>query len=131
MFHESNIAFQTQTLSLEQLQALFESITAQQSQGDSSSYLSHLRSDQEGKTPLDRQLEAEDQAGEDEVVLRISASSSREDRSGKQLEFDKDLFLSDRSPNIIAIIKVLEGVATNTNYIIKVFHGALFRTTCY
>ena len=36
MFHESNMAFQTQTLSWEQLQALFESITAQQSQGGSS-----------------------------------------------------------------------------------------------
>ena len=44
MFHESNMAFQTQTLSSEQLQALFESITAQQSQGD-----------KVGETPLDTQ----------------------------------------------------------------------------
>ena len=63
MFLESNMAFQTQTLSSEQLQALFESITAQQSQGDSSFYLPRLRSDQEGETPLDTQLEAEDEAG--------------------------------------------------------------------
>ena len=49
---------------------MFESITAQQSQGDSSSYLPHLRSDQERETPLDTQLEAEGEAGEDEVVLR-------------------------------------------------------------
>ena len=53
MFLESNVAFQTQTLSSEQFQALFESITAQQSQGDSSFYLLHLRSDEEGETPLD------------------------------------------------------------------------------
>ena len=50
-------------LSSEQLQALFESITAQQSQGDSSSYLPQLRSDQEGETPLDTQLEAEGETG--------------------------------------------------------------------
>ena len=131
MFHESNMAFQTQTLSLEQFQALFESITAQQSQGDSSSYLPHLCSDQEGETPLDTQLEAEGEAGEDEVVLRISSSSSREGRSGKQLEFDKELFLSEVSTNIIAIIKVLEGAAANANYINKVLHGVLFRTIFY
>ena len=82
---------------------MFESITAQQSQGDSSSYLPHLRSDQERETPLDTQLEAEGEAGEDEVVPRILSSSSREDRSGKQLEFDKELFLSEVSTNIIAI----------------------------
>ena len=125
------MAFQTQTLSLEQFQALFESITAQQSQGDSSSYLPHLCSDQEGEIPLDTQLEAEGEAGEDEVVLRISSSSSREDRSGKQLEFDKELFLSEVSTNIIAIIKVLEGAAANANYINKVLHGVLFRTIFY
>ena len=128
MFHESNMAFQTQTLSLEQFQALFESITAQQSQGDSSSYLPHLCSDQEGEIPLDTQLEAEGEAGEDEVVPRISSSLSREDRSGKQLEFHKELFLSEVSTNIIAIIKVLQGVAANTNYINKVLHGVLFST---
>ena len=44
MFHESNMAFQTQTLSSEQLQALFDSITAQQSQGN-----------KVGETPLDTQ----------------------------------------------------------------------------
>ena len=131
MFHQSNMAFQTQTLSLEQFQALFESITAQQSQGDSSSYLPHLCSDQEGEIPLDTQLEAEGEAGEDEVVPRISSSSSREDRSGKQLEFDKELFLSEVSTNIIAIIKVLEGAAANANYINKVLHGVLFRTIFY
>ena len=131
MFHESNMAFQTQTLSLEQFQALFESITAQQSQGDSSSYLPHLCSDQEGEIPLDTQLEAEGEAGEDEVVPRISSSSCREDRSGKQLEFDKELFLSEVSTNIIAIIKVLEGAAANANYINKVLHGVLFRTIFY
>ena len=87
------MAFQTQTLSSEQLQALLESITAQQSQGDSSFYLPQLRSDQEGETPLDTQLEAEGEAGEEEVVPRISSSSSREDRSGKQLKFDKEWFL--------------------------------------
>ena len=125
------MAFQTQTLSSEQLQALFKSITAQQSQGDSSSYLPHLRSDQEGEIPLDTQLEAEGEAGEDEVVSRISSSSSREDRSGKQLEFDKELFLSEVSTNIIAIIKVLEGAAANANYINKVLHGVLFRTIFY
>ena len=38
------MAFQTQTLSSEQLQALFESITAQQSQGN-----------KVGETPLDTQ----------------------------------------------------------------------------
>ena len=78
MFHESMMAFQTQTLSLEQFQALFESITAQQSQGDSSSYLPHLCSDQEGETALDTQLEAEGEAGEEEVVPRTSSSSSRD-----------------------------------------------------
>ena len=124
MFLEINMAFQTQTLSSEQLQALFESITAQQSQGDSSFYLPHLRSDQEGETPLDTQLEAEGEAGEDEVVPRIS-SSSREDRSEKQLEFDKELFLSEVSTNLIAIIKFLERVAANTNYINKVLHGVI------
>ena len=124
------MAFQTQTLSSEQLQALFESITAQHSQGDSSSYLPHLCLDQEGETP-DTQLEAEGEAGEDEVVPRISSSSSREDRSGKQLEFDKELFLSEVSTNIIAIIKVLEGAAANANYINKVLHGVLFRTIFY
>ena len=92
-------------------QVLFESITAQQSQGDSSSYLPHLRSDQEGETPPDTQLEAEGEASEDKVVPRISSSSSRGDKSGKQLEFDKELFLSKVSTNLIAIIKVLEGVA--------------------
>ena len=131
MFHESKMAFQIQALSSEQLQALFESITAQQSQGDSSSYLPHLCSDQEGETPLDTQLEAEGEAGEDEVVPRISSSSSREDRSGKQLEFDKELFLSEVSTNIIAIIKLLEIVAANTNYINRVLHGVLFRTIFY
>ena len=131
MFHESKMAFQTQALSSEQLQALFESITAQQSQGDSSSYLPHLCSDQEGEIPLDTQLEAEGEAGEDEVVLRISSSSSREGRSGKQLEFDKELFLSEVSTNIIAIVKVLEIVAANTNYINRVLHGVLFRTIFY
>ena len=110
---------------------MFESITAQQSQGDSSSYLPHLCSDQEGEIPLDTQLEAEGEAGEDEVVPRISSSSSREDRSGKQLEFDKELFLSEVSTNIIAIIKVLEGAAANTNYINKVLHGVLFKTIFY
>ena len=125
------MAFQTQTLSSEQLQALFKSITAQQSQGDSSSYLPHLYSDQEGEIPLDTQLEAEGEAGEDEVVPRILSSSSREDRSGKQLEFDKELFLSEVSTNIIAIIKVLEGAAANANYINKVLHGVLFRTIFY
>ena len=65
------------------------------------------------------------------MVPRISSSSSREDRSGKQLEFDKELFLSEVSTNIIAIIKVLEGVAANTDYINKVLHGAIFRTTFY
>ena len=78
MFHESNMAFQTQTLSSEQLQALFKSITAQQSQGDSSSYLPHLCSDQEVETALDTQLEAEGEAGEEEVVPRTSSSSSRD-----------------------------------------------------
>ena len=131
MFLESNMAFQTQTLSSEQLQALFESITAQQSQGDSSFYLPHLRSDQEGETPLDTQLEAEGEAGEDEVVPRISSSIRRGDRSGKQLEFDKELFLSEVSTNLIAVIKVLEGVAANTNHINKVLHGVLFMTTYY
>ena len=131
MFHESNMAFQTQTLSSEQLQALFKSITAQQSQGDSSSYLPHLCSDQEGEIPLDTQLEAEGEAGEDEVVPRISSSSSREDRSGKQLEFDKELFLSEVSTNIIAIIKVIEGVAASTDYMNKVLHGVIFRRTFY
>ena len=82
MFLESNMAFQTQTLSSEQLQALLESIIAQQSQSDSSSYLPHLCSDQEGK-PLDTQLEADCEAGEDEVVTSISSSSNREDRSRK------------------------------------------------
>ena len=115
MFHESSMAFQTQTLSSEQLQPLFQSITAQQLQGDSLSYLPHLRSDQEGETPPDTQLEAEGEAGEDEVVPRISSSSTREDKSGKQLEFDKELFLFEVSTNIIAIIKVLEGVAAKTN----------------
>ena len=62
---------------------------------------------------------------------RISSSSSREDRSGKQLEFDKELFLSEVSTNIIAIIKVLEIVAANTNYINRVLHGVLFRTIFY
>ena len=65
------------------------------------------------------------------MVPRISSSSSREDRSGKQLEFDKELFLSEVSTNIIAIIKVLEGVAANTYHINKVLHGVLFRTTFY
>ena len=55
MFFDSNMAFQTQTLSLEQRQALFESITAQQSQGSSSFHLPHLRPDQQGETPLDTQ----------------------------------------------------------------------------
>ena len=45
-------------------------------------------------------LEAEGEAGEDEVVLRISSSSSREGRSGKQLELDKELFLSEVSTNM-------------------------------
>ena len=94
---------------------MFQSITAQQLQGDSLSYFPHLRSDQEGETPLDTQLEAEGEAGEDEVVPRISSSSTREDKSGKQLEFDKELFLFEVSTNIIAIIKVLEGVAAKTN----------------
>ena len=89
------MAFQTQTLSSDQLQALFESITAQQSQGGSLFYLPHLSPDQEGETPLDTQLEAEGEAGEGEVVPRISSSSRREDRSGKQLEFDNELFLSE------------------------------------
>ena len=131
MFLESNIAFQTQTLSSEQLQDLFESITTQQSQSDSSFYLPQLRSDQEEETPLDTQLEAEGEASEEEVMPRISSSSSREDRSGKQFEFDKELFLSEVSTNLIAIIKVLEGVAANTNYINKALHGVLFRTTYY
>ena len=65
------------------------------------------------------------------MVPRISSSSSREDRSGKQLEFDKELFLSEVSTNIIAIIKVLEIVAANTNYINRVLHGVLFRTIFY
>ena len=65
------------------------------------------------------------------MVPRISSSSSQEDRSGKQLEFDKELFLSEVSTTIIAIIKVLEGVAANTNYTNKVLHGVLFRTTFY
>ena len=55
MFFDSNMAFQTQTLSLEQRQALFESITAQQSQGSNSFHLPHLRPDQQGETPLDTQ----------------------------------------------------------------------------
>ena len=130
MFLERNMDFQIQALSSEQLQALFESITAQQSQGDSSFYLPQLLSDQEGETPLDTQLDAEGEAGEEEVLPRIS-SSSREDRSGKQLEFDKELFLSEVSTNLIAIIKVLEGVAANTNYINKVLHRVLFMTTYY
>ena len=62
------------------------------------------------------------------MVPRISSSLSREDRSGKQLEFHKELFLSEVSTNIIAIIKVLQGVAANTNYINKVLHGVLFST---
>ena len=125
------MAFQTQTLSSEQLQALFESITAQQSQSDSLFYLPQLRSDQEEETPLDTQLEAEGEASEEEVMPRISSSSSREDRSGKQFEFDKELFLSEVSTNLIAIIKILEGVAANAKYINKVLHGVLFRTTYY
>ena len=64
-------------------------------------------------------------------MARILSSSSREDRSGKQLEFDKELFLSEVSTNLIAIVKVLEGVAANTNYINKVFYRVLFRTTYY
>ena len=131
MFLESNMAFQTQTLSSEQLQALFESITAQQSQGDCSFYLPHLRSDQKRETPLDTQLEAEGEAGEDEVVPRMSSSSSRGGRSGKQLEFYKELFLFEVSTNLTAIMKVLEGVAANSNYINKVLHGVLFMTTYY
>ena len=131
MFLESNMAFQTQTLSSEQLQALFESITAQQSQGDSSFYLPQLLSDQEGEAPLDTQLDAEGEAGEEEVLPRILSSSSREDRSGKQLGFDKEFFLSEVSTNLIAIIKVLEGVAANTSYINKVLHGVLFRIAYY
>ena len=104
-------------------------MTKNKSQGDSSFYLPHLRSDQEGETPLDTQLEGEGESGENEVVPRMSLSSSREDRSGKQSEFDKELFLAEVSTNLIAIIKVLEGVATNTNYINKVLHGLLFMTT--
>ena len=80
-------------------------------------YLPQLRSDQEEETPLDTQLEAEGEASEEEVMPRISSSSSREDRSGKQFEFDKELFLSEVSTNLIAIIKVLEGVAANAKYI--------------
>ena len=110
---------------------MFESITAQHSQGDSSFYLPYLRSDKERETPLNTQLEAEGDAGEDEVVSRISSSSSREDRSGKQLEFDKESFLSEVSTNLIAIIKVLEGEAAHTNYINKVLHGVSSRTTYY
>ena len=89
------MAFQIQTLYSEQLQALFESTSAQQSQGYGSYYLPNLRSDQEGETPLDTQLDADGGAGEDEVVPRLSSSSNREDRSGKQLEFDNELFLSE------------------------------------
>ena len=66
MFFESNMAFQTQTLSSEQLQALFESLTAQQSQCGSSFHLPHLRPDQQGETPLDTQLKVDGEAGEDE-----------------------------------------------------------------
>ena len=63
---------------------------------------------------------------------RILSSSRRENRSGKQLEFDKELFLSEVSTNLIAIIKVLEGVvAANANYINKVFYRVLFRKTYY
>ena len=65
------------------------------------------------------------------MVPRISSSSSREDRSGKQLEFDKELFLSEVSTNIIAIIKVIEGVAASTDYMNKVLHGVIFRRTFY
>ena len=101
------MAFQTQTLSSEQLQALFESITAQQSQGN--------KVEKKNTSWYTTQLEAEGEAGEDEVVPRISSSLSRENRSGKQLQFDKKLFLSEVNTNIIAIIKVLEGAATNTN----------------
>ena len=60
------MAFQTQTLSSEQLQALFESLTAQQSQCGSSFHLPHLRPDQQGETPLDTQLKVDGEAGEDE-----------------------------------------------------------------
>ena len=66
---ESNMTFQTQTLSSEQLQTSFESITAQQSRDDSSFYLPHLLSDQEGETLLDTHLEADSEANKYEVVL--------------------------------------------------------------
>ena len=62
---------------------------------------------------------------------RVLSSSRREDRSGKQLEFDKELFLSEVSTNLIAIIKVLEGIAANANYINKVFYRVLLRKTYY
>ena len=110
---------------------MFESITAQQSQVDSSFYLLHLRSDQERETPLDTTLEADGEAGEDEVIPRMSSSSSLEDRSGKQLEFNKKLFLSEVSTNLIAITKVLESVVANVNYTNIILHGVLFGTAFY
>lgn len=127
MFLENNMASQAHTLSSEQLQALFTSITTQQSQADSSFYLPHLSSDQERET----QLEADGKAGEDRVVPRIPLSSDRENKSGKQLEIDKELFLSVVSTNLIAITKVLEAVVANVNYINKVLYGVLFRTSFY
>ena len=65
------------------------------------------------------------------MVPRIPLSSDREDKSGKQLEIDKELFLSVVSTNLIAITKVLEAVVANVNYINKVLYGVLFRTSFY
>ena len=78
----------------EQLLDVFASFTSQQSQVGSLFYLQRLCSDQEGETPLDMQLEADGESGDDKAVVpRIFSSSNRVDSSRKYLEFDKELFL--------------------------------------
>ena len=62
------------------------------------------------------------------MVPRISSSSNREVRNEKQLEFDRELFLSEVSTNLATFTIVLKGVVTNANDINKVIHGVLFRT---
>lgn len=56
-------------LSSVQLQALFASITAQQSQVDSLLYLQELCSDHNWETPVDTQLDAVGEAGEEEHII--------------------------------------------------------------
>lgn len=60
--------------------------------------------------------------------VSISSSSNWENSKRINLEFDKELFLSEVSKSFVTVSKTLENLVTIANYLNKVSHGLLLRT---